>query len=66
MVKNPPANAGDIGLISGPGKLRMQPSNKALVLQLLSLCVANTEALTPRTQAREAAAVRNPYAVTRE
>ena len=66
MVKNPPANAGDIGSISRPGKFHMYPSNKARVLQLLSLCVASTEALTPRTQAREATAVRNPYTVTGE
>ena len=37
MVKNPPANAGDRGSISGPGRSRMSPSNEAHAPQLLSL-----------------------------
>ena len=37
MVKNPPANAGDMGLIPGPGRSHMPWSNKAHVPQLLSL-----------------------------
>ena len=35
--KNPPANAGDMGLIPGLGRFQMPWSNKARMLQLLSL-----------------------------
>ena len=35
-VKNLPANAGDVGLIPGPGRFHMSWSNKAHVPQLLS------------------------------
>ena len=35
MVKNPPANAGDMGSISGPGRYHMPQSNYASVRQLL-------------------------------
>ena len=35
MVKNPSANAGDMGLIPGPGRSHMPWSNKALVPQRL-------------------------------
>ena len=38
VVKNPPANAGDMGWIPGPGRSHMLQSNKAHVSQLLSLC----------------------------
>ena len=37
MVKNPPANAGDIGLSPGPGRSHMPWSNLALAPQLLIL-----------------------------
>ena len=38
VVKSPPANAGDTGLIPGLGRSQMQWSNQAHVPQLLSLC----------------------------
>ena len=37
MVKNPPANAGDMGSSPGPGRSHMPWSNKARMPQLLSL-----------------------------
>ena len=37
MVKNPPANAGDMGSIPGLGRSHMLRSNQARVPQLLSL-----------------------------
>ena len=37
MVKNPPANAGDTGLILGLGRFHMTQNNSACVPQLLSL-----------------------------
>ena len=37
MVKNPPANAGDVSSSPGPGRSHMPRSNKAHVPQLLSL-----------------------------
>ena len=39
VVKSPPANAGDMGLIPGLGRSHMQRSNLAPVPQLLSLCL---------------------------
>ena len=33
MVKNPPANAGDMGLIPGPGRSHMPQSNEAYVIK---------------------------------
>ena len=36
MDKNPPAGAGDKGLIPGPGRFHMPQSNQAGVPQLLS------------------------------
>ena len=38
VVKNPPANAGDMGSIPGPGGSHMPQSNQAHTPQLLSLC----------------------------
>ena len=38
VVKNPPANAGDMGLSPGPGRSHRPRSNKARAPQLLSLC----------------------------
>ena len=38
MVKNPPANAGDMGSSPGLGRSYMPQSNWACVPQLLSLC----------------------------
>ena len=37
MVKNPPANAGDMGLIPGQGRSHMPWSNYVHALQLLNL-----------------------------
>ena len=60
VVKNPPANAGDMGSIPGPGRSHMPWSNKshapqllrlrsgACELQLLSLYATTTEAHMPR------------------
>ena len=60
VVKNPPANAGDMGSIPGPGRSHMTWSNWAYAPQLLSLrsgarepqllnpCAATTEARVPR------------------
>ena len=59
MVKNPPVNAGDNGLIPGVGRSHIQWSSKAHVpqlprlcsgaweLQLLSPCAAVTKVLAP-------------------
>ena len=52
VVKNPPANAGDMGLSNwahAPQLLSL-PS-RARKLQLLSLCAATTEASAPRARA---------------
>ena len=38
VVKNPPANAGDMDWSPGPGRSHMPQSNQAHVPQLLSLC----------------------------
>ena len=38
VVKNPPASAGDTGLIPGLGRSHMLWSNKARAPQLLNLC----------------------------
>ena len=54
MVKNPPANAGDLGSIPGPG-------TKSLHAGQLSLCT-----LEPVLCKREATAARSPQATTRE
>ena len=43
MIKNPPAKAGDTGLIPGLGRSHMPHSNQALVPQLLSLCSRGQE-----------------------
>ena len=63
VVKNPPANAGDLGSSPGPGRSHMPQSNEAHVPQLLSLrsraqeprllspCATTTEARMPRARA---------------
>ena len=48
VVKNPLANAGDMGSSPGPGRSHMSRSNEVCVPQLLSLCATTTEARTPR------------------
>ena len=61
VVKNPPANAGDTGLIPGLGESHMSQSNWACVPQLLSLLsrVYEPQLLTPNTEATEARAPRS-------
>ena len=58
MVESPPANAGDTGLIPGPGGSHMPRSNWARVPQLLSLCSGAREPqlLSPRAATAEARA----------
>ena len=51
MVKNPAANAGDMGSSPGLGRSNMPRSNKALEPQLLSLRATTTEAHMPRARA---------------
>ena len=46
MDESPPANVGDIGLILGPGRLYLLPSNEACVPQVLSPRAAITGALS--------------------
>ena len=46
-VKNPPANAGHMGLIPGLGGFRMPWSNQAHVPELLSLCSRTHEPQLP-------------------
>ena len=65
VVKNPPANAGDMDLSPGLGRSHMPRSNWARAPQLLSLrsrackpqllspCAATTEARAPRARARQ-------------
>ena len=50
-VKNPPANAGNMGSIPGLGRSHMPRSNSACVPQLLNLRATTTEAHTPRAHA---------------
>ena len=45
MVKNPPANAGDMGSIPGLGRSHMLRSNQALVPQLLKTVSPGAHAL---------------------
>ena len=51
MVKNLPANAGDMGSSPGPGGSHMLRSNEAHAPQLLSPRAATTEARAPRARA---------------
>ena len=51
VVKNPPANAGDMGSSPGSGRSHMPQSNKAHAPQLLSPCATATEAHVPRARA---------------
>ena len=47
MDKNPPANAGDTGLIPGPGRFHVPQDKEAHAPQLLSLRVATTQVCVP-------------------
>ena len=51
MVKNLPANPGDMGLIPHLGRFHMLCSNQAQVPQLLGLRAAATEVHMPRASA---------------
>ena len=55
VVKNPPANAGDMGLSPGPGRSHMPRSNKAHAPQLLSLHsrARKPQLLSPRATTTE-------------
>ena len=60
MVKNPLANAGDTGLIPGPGRSAHEP-------QLLSPGTSTTEAYGHQEPAtREDTAMRSPQTATKE
>ena len=80
VVKNPPANTGDMGSSPGPGRSHMPWSNEARVSQLLSLCsrarepqllspcATTTAPLVPKASApqqREATAMRSPRTTTK-
>ena len=79
VVKNLPANAGDMGSSPGQGRSHMPRSNKVHIPQLLSLCsrahkpqllslcATTTEARAPRARApqREATAMRSPCTTTK-
>ena len=56
VVKNPPANAGDMGSIAGPGRSHMPQSNWARAPQLLSLRsrAHKPQLLSPRATTSEA------------
>ena len=60
VVKNPPANAGDMGSSPSPGRSRMPQSNKARAPQLLSLLsrAREPQLLSLRVTATEACARR--------
>ena len=72
VVKNPPANAGDTGLIPGSGRSHMPQSNEAPVPQLLSLRSTAREPqllkpthLEPTLHNKEATAMRSPCTTTK-
>ena len=58
MVRNPPANAGDAGLIPGLGRFHMMWSGWARVPELLSLCsrACEPQLLSPCARTTEARA----------
>ena len=62
MVKNPPANAGDMGLSPGPGGSHMPRSNQARELQLLE--PAGLEPVL-RSKDKQATAMGSPRTTTR-
>ena len=68
VVKNSPTNAGNMGLIPGPGGSHMPRSNKVHVPQLLSLCSRPQEPqlLSPCAAIIEAQAPQSPCSTTRE
>ena len=56
VVKNPPANVGDMGSSPGPGRSHMPWSNETCAPQLLSLCsgACEPQLLSPRATTTEA------------
>ena len=60
MIKNPPASAGDVGLIPGLERCHIQRSNLAHAPQVLSLCsrAQEPQKLSPCTATAEACAPR--------
>ena len=68
MVKNPPANAGNMGSIPGPGGSHMLQSSWARAPQLLSLHSGAREPrlLSPHATTAEARAPLSPCSTTRE
>ena len=81
VVKNPPANAGDTGLIPGLGNPTCHGATKPMLYnywscaleprscQLLGSCIATIEACEPSrpcSTTREATALRSPSTPTRE
>ena len=57
VVKNPPANAGDMGSSPGPGRSHMPRTNEAHAPQLLSLCsrACEPQLLSPQATTTEPA-----------
>ena len=68
MVKDPPANAGDMGSIPGLERSRMLRSNEARVPQLLSLCsrARGPQLLSPPGSRARALRQDKPCTSTRE
>ena len=66
VVKNTPANEGDMGLVPCQGRSHVLQSNKACVLQLLSLCsrAREPELLSPCTATTEPCTLEGPHAAT--
>ena len=58
MVRNPPTNAEDMGLIPGWGRSHMPWSNRARALQLLSSCSKACAPQQEKSLQREAHALR--------
>jgi len=56
VIKFPPANAGDMGLILDPGRSHMLQTNEARAPQLLGLCprACEPQLLSPRATSAEA------------
>ena len=62
VVKNPPANARNTGLIPGPGRSHVQQSNQVRMPQLLSLCSGARESqlLQPHATTTKSQHAREP------
>ena len=69
FIKNPPANARDIGSVPSPGRFQMSWNNKTHTPQLLSPCTSTTEAHAPYSPCLatgEATAMRSLHTATTE